>query len=292
MKMSLNREMIRRVISIAVAIIIALIVERYYSLTHLFLIPLTAIIVMLTPVGSYIYFGILRLLGVVILVGLLTLLLPPHAMVYDRLYDVYLGGVIGVVINMLILPRRIDAEFRSAMLPLLKSYEDYFSAIVLFLFEKNNALIEQKKLQIEQQLQQLPTWVYSRGFDVGLKKGHQYFLMKVQHIAEILFAMHHVARVTNDEELLESMREPVDICAQRIRIFFQALITVFELKKLSEGIEDFEVELFELDRKFQAMMPVTLELLDISREDVSFYGFIYSLSDLRKALLRLAQALR
>ena len=116
--------------------------------------------------------------------------------------------------------------------------------------------------------------------------------MKINHIAEILFAMHHVARITRDEELLESMRESVYLCADRIEKFFKALVTVFELKKLTEGIEDFEAELVDLDKKFQAMMPVNLELLDISREDVSFYAFIYALVDLRKALMRLSQALR
>lgn len=284
--------LLNRWISFIVAILLALGIEYFYAFTHLFLIPVSAIVVMLTPIGSIVYHGLIRLFCIIILVVLFSILFPPYHMVYERLYDVLLGGVIGISINLMVLPRHIDQEFRLTLLPLLKAYEAYFSEIMHFLFKKNSEVIDNKKIIVEKELQNLPLWVYASRFDVGLKKGHQYFLMKTFHMAEILFAMHHQVRMITDEELLEALQDSIEVCSLRIQKFFLALHTVFELRRLQEGLEDFDIELKELDHKFQSMMPVSLELLDMSREDISFYAFIYSLIDLRKALIKLAQALR
>lgn len=292
MKLNLNDNMFRRIISLVTAVLVSFIVEYYYSMSHDYLIPITAVFVMLTPIGNLIYHSIKRYVLIVVIVAALSFVFPPHHLIYTRLYDASIGAVIGIVINLLILPRRADDEFRKIILPILKTYEAYFSVVIDSVFEKDIVTLENIKQKMEYELQQLPDWVYERGFDIGLKRGHQYFVMKLHHVAEILFSMHHATRTPFDEELRTEMHDSMYVCAEKIKFFFKAFITVFELKKLTEGVEDFEQDLHDLDARFQTLIPVNLEVLDMSNEDVAFYALIYGLNDLRKALIKLGQALR
>jgi hypothetical protein len=294
MKLNLNLEnnKTRRILSLLLALLSACVVEYFFSFSHDFLIPITTVFVMLTAVGNLIYQSVRRFILIIIFIILLSFILPPHHLLYWRVCDVFLGGLIGIIANLLIFPRRADREFQSAIFAVLNAYETYFMAIIKLIFDKNKQSIEVQKCAVEYQLQHLPIWVFERGFDMGLQKGHQYFLMKIYQIAEILFAMQHVSRCTFDDEILNTMQEPLIECARRIQMFFKALSTVFELKKLTEGIDDFDTELFALDNKFQTLLPANLELVDMTREEVYFYEIIYDLNDLRHALIKLGQALR
>lgn len=292
MKSILKNNFYRRLVSIVFALIISSAVEYYFSMSHDFLVPITAVFVMLTSVGNLVYQGLVRFALIAVFVVILSLMLPPHHLLFLRVYDACLGAFIGIACNLFIFPRQADSEFRGAVLPILKAYNEYFIAIIDSLFEKDIQTLEINKINLEKQLVNLPVWVYARGFDLGLKRGHEYFLMKVHHIAEILFAMHHAARCQFDEEVRNTMRKSVYVVAEKIQEFFTALITVFQLQKLTEGVDDFEQQLHELDEKFQTLVPDVSEVIDMSQEDISFYQVIYALNDLRKALMKLGQALR
>jgi hypothetical protein len=292
MKLNFKNDVVRRMLSIGGAFVVACVVEYFFSMSHDYLIPIAAIFVMLTPIGNLVYQGVMRFFLLVVIIVLLSLILPPHQMLYTRVYDASLGAVIGIASNLFVFPRQVDSEFRAAVLPMLKAYKAYFAAIIDSVFEKDEATLEASKVMVEVQLQAFPDWVYAKGFDLGLKKGHQYFLMKLHQIAEILFAMQHAARCRYDEEVRTIMRQPMMVCADKIKYFFDALITVFELQKLKEGVEDFEDELHNLDVKFQELIPSGGDLLDMTHDDVLFYEIIYTLNDLRRALIRLGQALR
>jgi uncharacterized membrane protein YccC len=288
----MRNNVLRRISSILVAILLGSVFEYYFSMAHDFIIPVTAVFVMLTSVGNLIYQGMIRFVLMIVFVIMLSLIFPPWHLVYGRVYDVCIGASLGIVINLIILPRHADVEFRAALLPVLQIYKEYFTAIISLLLDKNKTLVESKKILLEAQLQALPQWVYSRGFDSGLRKGHQYFLMKTYHLAEILFAMHNYARFNYDSELLDGMRDTVKICEEKVTHFLESLVAVFELKKLTEAVDDFAQDLRELDGKFQSLLPVSADLLDMSQEDSNFYAFIYDLQDLRNTLIKLAQSLR
>lgn len=295
MMLVIRHSFLRRFASMVAAISIAMIVSHYFALTHEYLVLVTTIFVMLTAVGNPIYQGVKRFLFIIVIVVILSFLLPPHRMVYERVYDVSLGAIIGILANLIVFPRRADSEFRAAMVPVLKTYQLYFDTIVDSVFNRNKNLMTKvatTQAILEYQLQQLPTWVYERGFDIHLKKGYQFFLLKAQHIAKILFAMHHAARYEFDKELLTMMRKPFYQCVEKISGFFNALITVFELQKLKEGVDDFEQQLHDLDKLFRDYLPANLELSEMSDDEVYFYELIYALNDLRTALIKLGQALR
>jgi len=274
------------------ALAIALIINYYAAATKQGWLPLTALLVMLTSTGSALYQGLWRFFLISCVVVLGSLIFSPIPLLYMRMYDVVFGALIGILANILILPDRVDAECRSAFIPILKSYSRYFSSLVFLLLDGNGIDADREKINVEKNLQKLPAWIYEAGFDLTLQKGYRYFFMKVGQIGEILFAIHHLARYPYTEDLLNTIREPLLQCILRVEQFIAAIITVLELKKLSDGIVDFGPELAEIEDRFKALVPVALEAASVETDYVYLTEFMYDMRDLRSALLRLAEALR
>lgn len=293
MKKLIKINSIRHVTRILCALCIAFIINYYLAGEKQgWLLPLSTVIVMLTATGSAVYQGLWRFLFLSSIVTIASLIFSPAHLLYIRMYDVVLGALIGLFANTTILPDRVDSECRNAFIPILKSYSAYFSALVILLLDKNTMAAEKKKINVEKQLQKLPAWVYEVGFDLTLQKGYRYFFMQVGHIGEILFSMHHVARYSFPVELLHSIREPLIKCIARVEQLMNGLTARLALEKLSEEIFDFAVELAEIEEKCNMVVPTTLKAHEMSADYIYLMEFIYDLQELRRALLRLTEALR
>ncbi len=282
----------RHVFRVLCALSIAFILNYYVVRSMQGWLPFSTMMVMLTPTGSALYQGLLRffIISGIVIVG--SLIFPPIYLLHMRMYYVAIGALVGILANIIILPDRVDYECRNAFVPVLKSYTYYFSAIVNLLLKKNLLDAEREKIKVEKNLQKLPQWIYEAGFDVALQKGYRYFFMKVGQMGEILFAMHHLARYPFSDELLNAIREPLLQCIPCVEQFIFSLITILELKKLTEGIVDFGAELAEIEEKFRVMVPPLLEVLEVEKDTVYLAEFIYDLRDFRSAMLRLTEALR
>jgi hypothetical protein len=280
----------RHFLSIIVALLFSLVINHYYAFSDCYLIPLTTIYVMQTPIGNSFYQGMRRLAFLLILVALFSLVIFSMPFFYLVMHDVVIGAAIGIFVNLLVLPRRADTEFRLAVLPLMRSYNEYFMNVVDMLLQKEAVLPGNSQLEI--QLQELPSWVYTTGFDSGLQMGYRFFLVKLTQISDVLFAMHHLARHEYDKELMAKMRLPLLQCAEHISKFFSAMILVLELKELTEDVSDLEKEVNELEKQFKLIVPLSLEMLDMKRDYVYLAAFVYYFKDLRKLLVKLGEALR
>lgn len=236
---------------------------------------------------------------------LITLMLSATQIniLYVRLYDVTLGACVGILINLLIYPSRVDVEFRNKLIPILNSYDLYLTSIIeLFLGkvdseEKFNSekRAEVQKISLENKFQTqtsiFPSWVYESGLSVAVQSGHRHFLIMIERVAEILFSLHHIARHSFDKSRLENLEEPLLGFAQATQNLFQALITILNLQKLSQPVSDLEDELIQLEKAFQMVAPPSLELLDLSEDYILLAAFLTDLKDLRESLVRLGQAL-
>lgn len=287
-----NNNKIRHSIRIICAIFIALITNYYFSFTDEGWIIMAAAFVMLTTVGSALYQGLLRFFLLASLVTVASLLFSSITALTLRLNDIAIGAFIGIAANIIILPDRVDVEFRSTLGPLLQSYGAYFSGIIELLLKNNQKNAEIAKIQVEKELLHLPIWVYEVGFDIRMQKGYRYFFMKISQISEILFALHYLARHPFDVKLLERTHDVFIQCVLKVNQFILALMTVLELKKLTEGVDDFEEEIALIENEFKKIAPISLELLDIEKASVYFVEFSYALKELHSSLVSLAKALR
>ena len=276
--------------SMIIAFCMALLIGWKFALLNPFLMAMTAIFVMQTPVGNVLYQSMLRMIVVILLV-ILVALIATIPIFYNGMHDVIIGASIGIIANILILPRHAAREFRLLMIPVITACENYFFNMNTELLGNSNNLSSLQQ-EFETQLLRLPDWVYARGFDLGFLKGQVYFLRTVEEAADVLFSMHHLARHEYESELVAQLKEPLEKCLAHYRAFFAAILSVLNLQKLSEGIADFTDELTALENQFQTSVPYTLELIDIKRDYVYLAEYIQGLKDLRAILLRLLQALR
>jgi hypothetical protein len=245
---------------------------------------------MQTSIGNSFYQGMLRFILILIVISIPAVVLRSMHFLYIEMHDALIGSMIGIACNILILPRQADKEYRELVGPIVQSYNLYFQMIVAQLCQtspkgEGNALLEA-------QLIKLPDWVYARGFDSGLQPSYRYFLIKLEQISDMLFAMHQIARIEYEEELIERLRFPLQRCAIKVTQFFDSIVDVFALKKITDEIDDFGEDIIALEKQFDEAVPLSLEVLDIKRDYVALAEFIYYLKDLRDDLLRLAEALR
>lgn len=280
----------RLLFSFGITLVIALIATYFLAETEYFLIPLTALYVMQTSVGSSFYQGMVRFVIVVVGIIIAALAVMSMQFFYAAAHDVLIGAVIGIAMNLILLPRRPDIEFREKILPVVKIFNDYFSLIIDQLVQQENA--EFNNAELEKVLTRLPDWVYEPGFDIGLRSGYRFFLTKIEQIGDLLFSMHHLVRYAYDKELIAKLRPALLPYVENVNQFFLAVISVLELKKVIEEPSDLEEEMHELQKQLFQLVPSSLELLDMRRDYVYLAAFIYDLKDLRKLLLKLGEALR
>ncbi len=289
MKKLFNNKWLRWFCKLIIVILLSLLVSYYFALAREFLVPLTAILVMQTSAGNILRQGLQRFLLIILIVALASFLLQSMALFYARIYDVTLGAVIGILVNLFVFPLPVDALFREEVILILTAYRKYFSEIVSLLLKQKQ---ENGSLVVANALQNFPNWVYKSGFDVALREGYRHFLLRIEQVGDVLFSLHYIARYQFDARFLQEISEQLTQCAKNVEDYFSALIATLELKKISEGVTDFIDNITSMEKEFIDYSALSLELLDIAKEDVLFAEFVYGLRDLHSMLSKLTEALR
>lgn len=234
-------------------------------------------------------------------IGILTLIvmLFPAATIsslYARLYDVTLGAIIGIVVNLTLFPIKLDVEFRNNLIPLFQSYRTYLSSITNLLLKKNREYVDEARCQVEENLQTqsafFPEWVYEKGLSRSLQPGYRHFLIVTERVGQILFSMQYLAEHTYQEELLDEVQTPLIHYTQQVDKIIHTLITILSLKIPEELVSDLGDELDILQSAFEKVAPLSIELLDVSPDYIKLAALIEDLRDLRVALIQLGRSVR
>ncbi len=284
----------RYILSLMIALIFAVIINYLFAMTNCFLIPLVAVYTMQTSVGNSFYQGMKKFAIVMAIILVACLLVYSIRLFYEMTHDALIGASIGIIANLILFPRMPDTEFREKIIPVIKIFNQFFSKISDQVLNYDNNKFS--NISMENALLSLPDWVYERGFNSALQTGYRFFLNKVEEISDILFSMHHLVRYQYDKELIAKIRPALLQYVEHVNQFFESVITVFELKILSEEPRDLEnkleKEMSELQSQFFGIAPSSLELLDLKRDYVYLAAFIYNLRDLSKLLLKMGESLR
>jgi hypothetical protein len=292
----------RRAFATAIAVLFAVFINYYFSFAHQFWIPLTTFLVMQSAIGATLRQILQRFLLVMgsAVSLLLVFLIYDKSMSLHQLYmilnDVVIGGSIGIVSSLFIFPHRADIEFRHAVIPILRLYSGYLSAVTHFFLGDDIAELQrlEKKIYLECEYSLFPDWVFAAGFNPALRAGHQHFLIRIQQIRQILFTLHYAAYHQLPAELQAVMREPILHCVEEIKSQLADLIAVLDFQVTTPLVKtEFSHDhVVKLEAAFQESVPLPLELLDMSEEYTSLAEFIYDLRDLQKTTLLLKEALR
>lgn len=233
------------------------------------------------------------------MIFILTYLLAvamPVSTVYDRIFSITLGAIIGLLVNLIIFPLKADKIFRIEMVLLLQNYKTYLAAIMQLLFKEPDAILNAqiKKHHVMQLLCEAngyPAWVYDTGLSIPLQPGHRHFLVMIERLGQIQFAMHHLARHMFDERLLQSLKPELFEVARQAQHIMDVIISVLNLEQLKESVSDLSDEIAQLENVFKRQVPLSLELIDMSKDYIYLTAFIEDFQDLRSVLIKLGLAL-
>jgi hypothetical protein len=293
--LQLESPVVRRVISTVIAVIIAMVVDQYYSMSHIWIVPLITLFIMWITVRVSFRQVLQRTLMACFILCLISLI---FTMPFNHMHDVVLGGLVAVLANLLIFPRRPDIEFRQAVISVLNAYSEYLRAITDLLFRKPLADLQalEKKISVEKLLQArqafFPDWVYDTGFNPLLQEGHRHFLVKVEQLGQVLFALHQIARHPIEPFLLDEFSDTVQHFVGEVQATLRLFVVRLALQKTPDALDDFGDDITILEETYRKVIRVPLEALDMSSDYIDIAALIYDLKDMHKILLKLAEALR
>lgn len=215
---------------------------------------------------------------------------------YTSLVAILLGGLIGTITHFLVFPARLYIKFSQGVVPLLQdliAYEEALSDYFLTLKNKNALMKVKFKIEKSLVLQQslYPSWVYDAGFNPGLRAGFRYFLIQLERITELFFAMDYYLMRGLDATLLEKIKQELVVTLQNNNELMRILIAKLNGNKEVMMTADYVGDIKILTEKIAQLVPSHLELLDISPDYISLSAFIQNIKDVRQTLLQLAAAL-
>lgn len=213
-----------------------------------------------------------------------------------RIFDIFIGFLIGVFCNQFIFKMRLAKEFQEGLLPLLKTLANYLNILSEHLKQSSQdctALKKQKEniAMIFQKQQALyPEWVYEAGFNPGLRSGFRFFLIHIERLIEIIFSLNYLTTEIISFEF-SHLNALMAVSLQCNRELIDNLIDFFCKKTLPATSREFTQDVVELENHLREIVPGSLELLDMSSDYVTFTAMVRDIKDMRQILLELLLSL-
>ena len=276
----------RRVLGLVLAVILAFVIDAYFSSAKQFWVPLTALVLLQSrarlEVSDVMWQFVILLLTVMVFFS--------KAIVHD----VMLGGAVALLASGLFFPAKKDQDFNHAMQVMLQAYVLYLTHLKAFLIEKKTPDTERKYLleKIQTEASTYPEWVYASGFSPLLRSGHRFFLKMVERLGQTLYAFDYTARLFAQSDTMESIQQPLEQVLTCMQAELQAMTGFFKIQKLSTSIQDLTQAMVTLETTLRAAMMSSIALWDINDPYLPGYALLAHLKDMQNILEKMREALR
>src|SRR3990167_5158815 len=359
--MLMNRYFINEIGRTVIAVLIALTINKYYSLSGEYWMILAAFLTTLVTVGTpvkqvliiilvmmaavifgsfllyfnyyatfiifiagtlllltqYLFFShrfmthvYLFLLGIfTFTLGSLLILYNSQTMLGLKLFDIAIGGVIGVLCNLFVFSVSFAARFKHSIVPFIDALVECSHRL-----SKKCTHDIQNDLYVEKifvsAFHAYPEWVYEVGFNPGLRSGVRFFMIKLERLMEAYFSMNYfISRIdiasyqyffdayasilNNNARLLIELknffqheqghyREDRDDTIHDDDISRRDDMTSPDTNELTNDIDNIE-------KILQSIVPA--QMASLSSEYATLMSLVYDVRDVRKVLLQLLAAL-
>lgn len=283
-----------------VGVIYALMMVAAVSLAGLLSVDRAVGVYIVLPVIFYIAGNMIApITYLFLLMFILAFLLPAESVahVQDRVMNVSLGSLIGYLSGQFILPVNLASQFRQGLQPTLGGLKEYMRAIAARVekYHQPDTRVEVAASRIELMLSggqsAYPEWVYDAGFNPGLRAGFRFFLIRVERMMELLMSLNCIAERIHYHHIPSAVLVQFDRCMQTNEFLFNHIFEYVRKGVRDEiaGITDvdYEEDINLLEHQVAAVLPVNLELMEISEQYMEIAALNYAIRDLRKTLLQM-----
>ena len=285
----------RRLLRFCFGIYLSVVCAYFFSKTNMFLLPLSAFIVMSVPLGAPFRRYLINLLVFLLFVVLLTVVwsvlhegwLFSVMILYDRVFDIVFGGAIGILVSFFVFPDSLEFIFRQNISSLLVQNSVFFETVMKahLSFPKKEAISMISFLHA--QVKWIPSWTYQPGFNPGLSKNYRKITSFLNQMNDILFSLH--ALLLEREEILpDHLAEPIKTYFSRTKelfLFLSAQIKRNKIDAIQSNASNFVDDIHLLDRYLKETMTQNTELLSLLPVNVQLVRFLNDLKALRKLLI-------
>jgi hypothetical protein len=216
----------------------------------------------------------------------------------NYLIDLLIGAAIGVLAQLLWLPARYSQLFKSGLKPLWRAFEDYTHAAASVLKQQSAvATLSTKKIALQSYLASsftiYPEWVFHVGFNYGLRASFRFFLLRVEQLSELCFAMdfylqqwQKLSQEMPDDEMVMALATALDHNAALLSI----VANYFDGKLLTDHTGDYQTDIATLETAYHNHAPHDHEALLLSPLYLTFGQLLQQVKDMRQVLLQLLLA--
>lgn len=141
-----------------------------------------------------------------------------------------------------------------------------------------------------------PEWVYRSGFNRSLRSGFRYFLIQLEHAADLCnsigFWLSQYPALNDKTELLDLLRQSLKVNIDLLAGLSRTMHHHAEktLRPVNDANVDFVSDMIALEGAMQRLVPASIELLDMSEDYIYTTAVVRAMKDLREALLALVAA--
>lgn len=280
------------VVRVSAAVLLAFLVSYYFSVNMRYWLVLSAFLTSIAPITVPLRERIIVWLGLLLAAVFSSLL--PFIIIHDSFLGCLIGGAIGIVFSIIIFPERFVEAFSRGILPSLRAMDKNLQELQnVFISSLDDLSAKIMKLQrvCLVQTTSYPEWVFSAGFNPGLRAGARFFLIKLEQAQEILCALNYLSLRDLQIELIRDEMALFSQSLQGSHELLNALIEYFQYQRFPILQQDFTGDISELENILQKKIPPKLELLELAPEYLALTAFMRELKDLRQVLLQLIAAL-
>lgn len=222
---------------------------------------------------------------------------PQSGRVMDSLMQILAGGGIGMFASLLLFPVAPYREFSKGLLPIIDAMTGYARELHNdFLDQKDHqASLEKRIKHIEtimlSQQNQYPEWVFENGFNRNLRAGFRYVLVQLEYITEGFISLDYHLRQPLDKDLLADVSKELAEVAEKNAHLLQVLREYFAKSQFEDKHENFTHDITSLQNAMHAVLPGSVDLLDMSQDYVTLSAIARNLIDMRELLVRLIAGL-
>ena len=285
----------RQAFIVGFAVLLAVIVNDYFSFSHAAWMVVGALIVAQLARGAPLRQSLIYC--VVMLV--FAILLPPYVIdaTRNRLIDIGMGALIGVLFQQILFPMKIYPAFRVGVLPILRLLQNDLQREIYFFSHQLSKQIylqqsSERMIALLQSDSLYPEWVYAVGFNPGLRAGFRFFLIQLESIVEIFFSLHALIGAVSDAIDLDVISSEIGVVLKNNEYLFGTLIdhlSECKSQKTNNSI-DLTGDIVALENALEQCVPVSLELLTIAPSAMILIAIVRDLKDLREILLLLIES--
>jgi len=211
--------------------------------------------------------------------------------------------VVVFFVSWLFFPSKQPQDFCAGVIPAIEVLSDYQQTLI-DKFNEPERIATDELQQVEKEIlnsiysskSHYPTWVYHSGFSPGLRSGFRYFLIHLEHAADICCSINywllHYDEIEIKGELANFLSESIKINIELLSGLARTMHHYAEktLRPANDMNADLVSDITALEGALQRVVPGSLELLDMSDEYIFLTAVVRDVKDFREVLLSLIAA--